>query len=108
MRTPKFPMVLPGGMVARDLGKQFLREQFQTAYQTLGGQERLVHQMNKDDDQYWKGVDAMIRLQPKEAVIDTNVPVNSPEELFERLDKLEAEKRAGVGPEVIDVTPEEE
>lgn len=67
------------------MGKSYVREQFRIAYQLTGGVERLVHEMNRDQDGYWKGIAHLVKLEPREVAVQHNA--SSIEDLIDARDK---------------------
>ena len=81
----------PMGQLIPHMSARYIREQFYSVYQSLGGAERLLHEANRDADSYKWFISLMAKLTPREALVqhDHGAAVDS---LIDRLDKEDKAK----------------
>lgn len=97
-RTAKAPITLPGGEIMPYMSARRRHEIMDVAFQMCGGVERLVHEMNRNTEGYWAGVNLWGKGLPRAVATDHSINTKSVEDLWDKLDAREADKKAVSAP----------
>lgn len=109
---PHLPIILPGGDMLPHMSARRRHEIMDTAFEMVGGVERLAHEMNKNTEGYWAGMQLWAKGLPRAVATEHSVNTDSVEKFWDKLDAREKEKKDANAPAVVeaeftDVTPED-
>jgi hypothetical protein len=100
MAHPKLPLVLPGGQMMLHMSAARRHQILDTAFEMVGGQEKLVHEIQRSPDSYWEFMKLWGKGLPR-AVATEHTASADVESLLDKLDR--AENAKVINGEVIDV-----
>jgi hypothetical protein len=91
MAREKLPIVLPGGTIMPHLSARRRHEILDTAFEMMGGVERLVHEAERTPDSYWELMKLWGKGLPRAVATEHSASANV-EDLLDRLDKADSAK----------------
>lgn len=91
MSRLKLPIALPGGHLMPHMSARRRHEIVDTAFEMLGGVERLVHEADRTPESYWEFAKLWGKGLPR-AVATEHSATKDVEDLLDRLDKADQAK----------------
>jgi hypothetical protein len=82
---------MPSGNMVPFLSARRRHEIMDTAFELTGGVQRLVHEMNRDTEGYWKGMSLWSKGLPRAATTEHTAGTGV-EDLLDRLDRADKAK----------------